>query len=129
MSNAIPEEALELLTGGVHVAHLATCYEDRPHVAPVWYRYEDGTVEVVTGGRKLRNIRENSRVALSVQKDVGGDAEWMVALRGTATVIEDDAENREATRRINEKYGADEDAYDQNTLVRIDVASATVRTY
>ena len=111
------------------MAHLATSVDDRPHVAPVWYRYEDGTVEVVTGGRKLRNIRENPRVALSVQKDVGGDAEWMVALRGTATVIKDDAENREATRRINEKYGADEDAYDQNTLVRIDVASATVRTY
>jgi PPOX class probable F420-dependent enzyme len=125
----LPDEAAELLRSEPLMAHLATSVDDRPHVAPVWYRYEDGTVEVVTGGRKLRNIRENPRVALSVQKDVGGDAEWMVALRGTATVIEDDAENREATRRINEKYGADEDAYDQNTLVRIDVASATVRTY
>jgi nitroimidazol reductase NimA-like FMN-containing flavoprotein (pyridoxamine 5'-phosphate oxidase superfamily) len=129
MGATLPDEAAELLRSEPLMAHLATSVDDRPHVAPVWYRYEDGTVEVVTGGRKLRNIRENSRVALSVQKDVGGDAEWMVALRGTATVIEDDAENREATRRINEKYGADEDAYDQNTLVRIDVASATVRTY
>jgi nitroimidazol reductase NimA-like FMN-containing flavoprotein (pyridoxamine 5'-phosphate oxidase superfamily) len=129
MGATLPDEAAELLRSEPLMAHLATSVDDRPHVAPVWYRYEDGTVEVVTGGRKLRNIRENSRVALSVQKDVGGDAEWMVALHGTATVIEDDAENREATRRINEKYGADEDAYDQNTLVRIDVASATVRTY
>jgi nitroimidazol reductase NimA-like FMN-containing flavoprotein (pyridoxamine 5'-phosphate oxidase superfamily) len=129
MGATLPDEAAELLRSEPLMAHLATSVDDRPHVAPVWYRYEDGTVEVVTGGRKLRNIRENSRVALSVQKDVGGDAEWMVALRGTATVIKDDAENREATRRINEKYGADEDAYDQNTLVRIDVASATVRTY
>jgi PPOX class probable F420-dependent enzyme len=129
MGATLPDEAAELLRSEPLMAHLATSVDDRPHVAPVWYRYEDGTVEVVTGGRKLRNIRENPRVALSVQKDVGGDAEWMVALRGTATVIEDDAENREATRRINEKYGADEDAYDQNTLVRIDVASATVRTY
>ncbi|PSP60624.1 pyridoxamine 5'-phosphate oxidase [Halobacteriales archaeon QH_8_67_36] len=129
MSNAIPEEALELLTGGVHVAHLATCYEDRPHVAPVWYDYADGAVELVITGQKLENVRRNPRVALSVQDDDGGDANWGMTLRGTATVVEDDAEGREILRRINRRYGADEDAWEENTAVRVDVGSASYWTY
>ena len=127
MSNAIPEEALELLTGGVHVAHLATCYEDRPHVAPVWYDYADGAVELVITGQKLENVRRNPRVALSVQDDDGGDANWGMTLRGTATVVEDDA--GEILRRINRRYGADEDAWEENTAVRVDVGSASYWTY
>jgi len=127
MSNAIPEEALELLTGGVHVAHLATCYEDRPHVAPVWYDYADGAVELVITGQKLENVRRNPRVALSVQDDDGGDANWGMTLRGTAAVVEDD--DGEILRRINRRYGADEDAWEENTAVRVDVGSASYWTY
>mgnify|MGYP006297191607 FL=1 len=111
------------------MAHLGTCLEGRPHVAPVWYRYADGVVEIVTTGRKLENIRTNPRVALSIQKDVDGQARWMVSLLGTATVIADNAETAAARRRINEKYGAGPDAYAENTLVRIDIGSATYRTY
>ncbi|WP_129113076.1 pyridoxamine 5'-phosphate oxidase family protein [Halegenticoccus tardaugens] len=129
MSDAVPPEVEELLTDGRVMAHLATSVDDRPHVAPVWYRYADGTLEVLTGGRKLANLRENPRVAVSVQADVGGRTEWMVALQGTASVVEDEAETREATRRINAKYGADEDAYPENVLVRIDIGSATATRY
>ncbi|SNZ06019.1 Pyridoxamine 5'-phosphate oxidase [Natronoarchaeum philippinense] len=129
MTDAVPERAEELLTSEPLMVHLATSVDDRPHVAPVWYEYDDGVVEVLTGGRKLRDIRENARVALSVQKDTDGDAEWMVALHGTATVVEDEAATRDATARINEKYGASEDAYDENVLVRIAVGSAHVSEY
>ncbi|WP_121741565.1 pyridoxamine 5'-phosphate oxidase family protein [Natronorubrum halophilum] len=125
----IPAEAERLLESETLMAHLATSVDDRPHVAPVWYRYEDGVVELVTTGRKLANVRENPRVALSIQKDDDGDARWMVALRGTATIVEDADEIGVATRKINEKYGADPDAYPQNTLVRIDVGSANYQTY
>ena len=111
------------------MAHLATSADGRPHVAPVWYLYEDGVVSLVTSGRKLANVRENPRVALSVQKDEGGDAQWTVTLLGTATVVEDDAAFRDANRRINAKYGADEEAYEENTLVRVDVGTTTYRTY
>lgn len=111
------------------MAHLATCADGRPHAAPVWYAYEDGVVEILTTGRKLANIRENPRVALSIQKDDAGDAEWMVSLRGTATVIEDKDETLAAARRINAKYGAGRDAYSDNVLVRIEVGSASYRTY
>lgn len=111
------------------MAHLATCVEGRPHVAPVWYRYADGVVEIVTTGRKLTNIRRNPRVALSVQKDDAGRTRWMVSLLGTARVVDDPEATAAARRRINEKYGAEPDAYADNTLVRIEVGSATYRTY
>ncbi|GAA0674132.1 pyridoxamine 5'-phosphate oxidase family protein [Natronoarchaeum mannanilyticum] len=129
MADAVPERAETLLTGEPLMAHLATSVDDRPHVAPVWYDYADGVVEVLTGGRKLRDIRENPKVAISVQKAVGGDAEWMVALHGTAEIVDDEAATREAARRINAKYGASEDAYAENVLVRIDVGSAQFREY
>ena len=111
------------------MAHLATSVEDRPHVAPVWYRYEDGVVELSIGGRKLANVHENPRVALSIQYDEGGDAQWMVSLRGTATIVEDQREAEAGIARINEKYGASTDAYGDNEFVRIKVGSATYQTY
>jgi PPOX class probable F420-dependent enzyme len=129
MDSGVPPAVEALLTGDPVVAHLATSTDDRPHVAPVWYRYEDGTVEVVTTGRKLANVRENPRVALSVQQDTDGHPEWAVTLRGTATVVEDEDENREANRRINEKYGAEPDDWSENTLVRIDVGSTDLQRY
>lgn len=125
----VPAEAETLLQSEPLMAHLATCRDGRPHVAPVWYRYEDGVVEIVTTGRKLANIRANPKVALSIQADEDGDAEWMVSLLGTATVIEDESQNREAARKINAKYGAEPDAYETNTLVRIDIGSASYQTY
>jgi nitroimidazol reductase NimA-like FMN-containing flavoprotein (pyridoxamine 5'-phosphate oxidase superfamily) len=125
----VPVAAERLLTSEPLTAHLATCTENRPHVAPVWYLYDDEVVELVTAGRKLANLRANPRAALSVQKDVDGDAQWTVTLLGTATVVDDADATRAATRRINAKYGASEEAYADNTLVRIDVGSASYRTY
>lgn len=127
--STVPPEAERLLEREPLMAHLGTCVEARPHVAPVWYRYADEVVEIVTTGRKLANIRQNPRVALSIQKDVAGETRWMVSLLGTATVIDDEAETAAARRRINEKYGAGPDAYAENTLVRVEVGSATYRTY
>ncbi|MGM0591134.1 MAG: pyridoxamine 5'-phosphate oxidase family protein [Halobacteriota archaeon] len=125
----VPAAVEELLTSEPVMAHLATCVDGRPHVAPVWYDYADGTIELLTTGRKLANVRANPRVALSIQKDDGGDPQWMVSLLGTATVVDDETATREATRRINRKYGAPESAWRENRLVRVDVGSATHRVY
>lgn len=129
MANSVPAAAEELLTSQPLMAHFATCTDERPHVAPVWYHYDEGTVEVLTTGRKLANVRENPRVAISVQKDDEGQARWRVTLRGTATVIEDEAERREAAARINPKYGAEAEEYPENVLVRVEVGSASYKTY
>ncbi|WP_135824083.1 pyridoxamine 5'-phosphate oxidase family protein [Halorussus ruber] len=129
MANPVPAAAEELLTSQPLMAHFATCTDERPHVAPVWYHYDEGTVEVLTTGRKLANVRENPRVAISVQQDDEGQARWRVTLRGTATVVEDEEERREAAARINPKYGAEADEYPENVLVRVDVGSASYKTY
>ena len=129
MSSPVPPEAEALLDGAAVMAHFATCVDGRPHVAPVWYAYDDGVLEVLTGGRKLANVRQNPRVAVSVQKDEGGQARWMVTLRGTATVVEDPETRREAAERIHPKYGSDPDEYPENVLVRVEVGSASYRTY
>lgn len=129
MAETVPAEAEALLTSEPLVAHLATSTDDRPHVAPLWYRYDDGVVEIMTTGRKLANIRENPRVALSVQKDENGIPEWRVTLRGTATVVDDEAVSREQNRKLNRKYGIDEDSWEENTLVRIDVGSVNYETF
>lgn len=126
---AIEARAEELLSSEPLAAFLATASDDRPHVAPVWYRYEDGTVEVVTTGRKLENMRANSRIALSVQKDTAGIPEWTVTAFGTSTIIDDRAETETAIGRINRRYGVSEDAWSENTLVRIDIGSTSHRVY
>lgn len=137
---ATTDEAAALLTGERLMAHLATSVDDRPHVAPVWYDYDDGVLRVVTGGRKLANVRRNPRVAVSVQADDEGDARWRVTLLGTATVVEDPERVRDATRDIYARYlGEDVDAWDEfyrdqladpsMPLLEIHVGSATVETY
>jgi PPOX class probable F420-dependent enzyme len=125
---SVTPEIADLLDERV-MAHLATCRDGRPHAAPVWFVHDDGVVELITTGRKLANVRANPRVALSIQKDTDGETEWTVTLLGTAEVVEDEAATREARRRINRKYGAPEDAYSDNALVRVSVGTATHETY
>jgi nitroimidazol reductase NimA-like FMN-containing flavoprotein (pyridoxamine 5'-phosphate oxidase superfamily) len=103
VTQIIPSEIEELITSEPLVAHLATCGDSQPHVAPLWYRYADGVIEILTTGQKLTNIRKNPRVALSIQNDEDGIPQWMVSLRGTARVIDDEEKTREANRYLNRK--------------------------
>lgn len=121
MSAGIPEDAEYLLTSEPLVAHLGTCHANIPHSAPLWYNYRDGTIEIATTGRKLENIRRNSRVALSVQKDRNGNPLWGVALQGTAEIIDDGGSERPLLGRINRRYGEEDDAWSENTSVEINI--------
>ncbi|WP_439027811.1 pyridoxamine 5'-phosphate oxidase family protein [Haloarchaeobius sp. DT45] len=129
MTTVPPDIETRLTSEPPRVAYLSTCAGNRPHVAPVWYRYDDGVVEIVTTGRKLANIRENPRVSLAVSAETAGVPEWTVTLRGTATVVDDPAETEDVNARINRRYGMPADAWQENTLVRIAVGSASLRTY
>jgi PPOX class probable F420-dependent enzyme len=118
-------------------AFLATSVDDRPHVAPVWYTYEerdgDPVLSIMTGGRKLRNLRENPRVALAIEDADGADIAWRVVLRGTARVVEDPERVRAARQAVFEKYhGPDHDEADTEeggALVEVTVGSADVERY
>jgi PPOX class probable F420-dependent enzyme len=137
----IPERVESHIADAPLSAHLATSVDDRPHVAPVWYAYDDGSLWVTTGGRKLRNLRRNPRVAVSVESaDRAGDVDWTATLLATARVVEDDERRAWVRDRIDEKYrdGEADDGESTETdggeetagaLVELRVASASLSTY
>ena len=129
MADGLTAEARSLLASGARTAHLATCRDGRPHVAPLWFALDGDAIEIATTGRKLEDLRSNPRVALSVQRDDEGDPVWGVSVHGTATVLEDQAAAHAVIRRINRRYGADPDAWLENTAVRIDVGSSSAWRY
>ena len=113
------------------VAHIATAVDDEPHVAPVFYHYEDGRVHFITGGQKLANLRENPRVSIGLYEDTGATPEDVrqATILGTATIIDNDwdriKEYGDAIRR--KYYGAPSGEWPtkDDTLVRVDIGSVT----
>jgi len=92
MVDLLSEEAHELI-GSAAVATLVTLDGDgAPHVSSAWIGLEDGEIVIGTLGdqRKLRNIRRDPRVALTVLGDrvnQWGLREYFV-LNGTARITE-----------------------------------------
>jgi len=145
---SVPAEIEDLIAGAALSAHLATTVDDRPHVAPVWYGYDDGIVSTLTGGRKLENCRRNQRVAVSIERLREGDPVWMVAMQGTAEIVEDAGRIEAARERIFPKYrdretdsheadshetdGGEDDAGSggsSNALIEVSIGSATLQRY
>lgn len=129
MPSGLTDDAETLLDSEPLVAHLATCRGGQPHVAPLWYVVHDGTIELSTTGRKLANLRANPAVALSVERSEEGKPLWGVSVQGTATVVPPDVGGRAIIRRVNRRYGEDEDAWAENTAVRIEVEQSAAWRY
>lgn len=125
---AVPDGVESLIAGTRLSAHVATSVDDRPHVAPVWYLYDDGVLSFVTSGRKLRNVRENPRVAISIEKADETGVDWAVTMLGTATVYDEPERVEPSQRRIDEKYDNETD-YGFQPLVEVEIASATRTVY
>lgn len=110
---AVPPDVASRIKDAPVSAHLATSFEDRPHVAPVWYGYRDGVIYFMTGGKKLDNIRTNPRVALSIEAATGGDVAWNATLLGRAKIKEDPDRMDWASGWIYDKYNdTDDPAHD-----------------
>jgi len=89
MSDELLSERQTRFVEQARVAVLATVGPDGgPHVAPVWYRYEDGEFLVLTdrGSQKHRNIERDARVELCI--DDKTPPYHTVIVRGTATIVE-----------------------------------------
>ena len=74
-----------------HVAHLVTIRANgRPHVAPVWFLAENAHAFVMADNNalKVRNIRRNSAVSLSIATDQRPFK--YVVMNGEAQVVEED---------------------------------------
>ncbi|ESP90202.1 pyridoxamine 5'-phosphate oxidase family protein [Candidatus Halobonum tyrrellensis] len=148
----VPDAVEARIAGAPLSAHLATAVDDRPHVAPVWYVYGEGSLWLFTGGQKLRNLRSNPRVAVSVERaDPDGAVRWNATLLGTARVVDDDDRVAAVEAELAETYdydageGSEEsdgtdgtadtgrEGTDENdgtgALVEVVVASASVSVY
>ncbi len=130
--SGISPEAAGTIRSHDGVAHVATSVDDRPHVAPVFYHYEDASLYFVTGGRKLANVRENPRVAVGLYESTGEHPEDVrqATVLGTATVIEEWERVKDHGDTIRAKYyGETSDGWPTrgDTLVRVDVGSVSFR--
>ena len=91
----LSELEIEAYLGEAHVASLVTIRPDgSPHVAPVWFLWEDGHAFVIAGvsAVKVKNIRGNASVALSVVIDQRPYR--YVVLEGQAKVSRDNLAHR-----------------------------------
>lgn len=88
----LPDAAKELLAGAT-VAHVVTLNRDgSPHVTIAWVGLDGDEVVMATLGdqRKLKNLRRDPRISLSLQTDrtnAMGLLEYLVVY-GTARVVE-----------------------------------------
>ena len=65
----LSQEEREDFLGKPQIAHLVTLRpEGTPHVAPVWFLWDDGKAWVMADGGaiKVRNIKQNPAVAVSI---------------------------------------------------------------
>lgn len=132
MSTTVSSEIEDRIDGAALSAFLATSVDDRPHVAPVWYLYEDGHLYFFTQGRKLANVERNERVAIAIE---GPESRWLVVFRGTASVRTDETLRGEVADSLFAQYldDAAADAYrttegdPQGALVEVVIGSATLQ--
>ena len=86
----LSEREIEAYLAEPHVAHLVTLQPDgRPHMAPVWYLAEGSHALVMAYANavKMRNIRRNPVVALSIATDQRPYK--YVVLEGTGRITDD----------------------------------------
>ena len=117
----IPNAYLDLLLEKKPLAHLATVMPDgSPQNTPVWFDYTDGKIRVnsALGRVKVRNMKEGSKVALSISDPDNPDR--YVQLRGTVTRVRQDDVAAAHIDQLAYKYmGLDKTPYAQAGQVRV----------
>ncbi len=103
MARMTGTQADEFLAG-TRIAKLVTLYADgSPTVVPVWFEW-DGTVArlfTMRTDEKIRRIKADPRVCLSVEEPVGIDEAW-VTIEGTARLVDEGV--IELVRRLANRY-------------------------
>jgi nitroimidazol reductase NimA-like FMN-containing flavoprotein (pyridoxamine 5'-phosphate oxidase superfamily) len=95
-------EDVQNFMGRERLASFVTvAFHNKPHIVPVFFTYEDGRVFVQTDrtSAKVRNLMQNSNVAVAVYRD-----EEAVVINGKARVIEDEGEFVKRTQDHVDKY-------------------------
>ncbi len=106
------------------LASLATAdAEGRPHIAPVFFTYNQRRVYVQTDRKstKVRNLTKNSNVAIAVYR-----GEEAVIIRGKGKVITDRNEFIKRTQEHTDKYRLQLDEHGRDAM-RIPLLDAKIR--
>ena len=127
--NKIDKQIKQALGSRLSV-HVATTVNDRPHVAPVWFVYEDNRLWFISGGKKVENIRQNPRIALSIERYDTNGVDWGVQLLGTARIVKDADKRKRIGKQLGRKYD-EEYATDGSggELIAVDIGSSTSQWY
>ena len=126
MSQDLFTERQLKFVGQPRIGRLGTTNRDgTPHIAPVWYRFEDGAFLVLTerGSRKHRNIERDPRVAFCIDDE--HPPYHTVLVNGRVTV--EDAPGREWREALAIHYLGDaagkryiaENMHPNNIMLRI----------
>lgn len=82
------EHTLERLRDNVIIWLSSVRPDGRPHIVPVWFLWENGTVLIFSKpDQKVRNLRHSPQVVLAL--DDTQDGEDVVMLDGTAGLVDD----------------------------------------
>jgi len=118
--SAIPEKYLDLLQQKKAFANLATVMPDgSPQVTPVWLDYKDGAIRVNTAKSrvKARNMKEGSRVALSVM-DPDNPYRY-IQVRGRVTRVSEEGASAHIDSLAKKYLGQDKYPFSQPGEVRV----------
>ena len=104
-----PEERDAFLEAGMTLIVTSLGKDGQPHVAPMWYFVDDGTVvfRSFTKSQKIVNLRRDPRITVMVERGIAYADLQAVMIQGTARLIdggEDPAFLLEAYRRLAAKY-------------------------
>lgn len=106
MTNDLSDAAIELLSSDA-VATLATLDPDgAPHLSMAWVGLEDGEIVIgsLTDQRKLRNIRRDPRVSLSIQSSRVNESGLLEYLLITGTARTTEGGGAELLQRLAHTY-------------------------
>ena len=109
------------------IADLATVRPDgSPHVAPVWYHYDGTKVKVIAARTavKIRNVRNDPRVSLSIATD--SEPYEYVTISGTATISDDDVADLVRTMAAHYMGPEEGSRYSEKVLEEADFCTITV---
>ena len=109
------------------IADLATINPDgSPHIAPVWYRYDGDVVKVFTQHTavKLRNIRHDPRVALSIATH--SEPYGYVIVSGTAVISDEGIPDEVRQMAIHYKGEAEGETYIREALAQFTFRLITI---
>jgi PPOX class probable F420-dependent enzyme len=115
----------EEFLAGVHIGVLSVGRDgEAPLAAPVWYRYDDGVVEIATAARtrKVAQLRKSPEASLCVQREEYPPS--YVTVEGTVSIepLPDGVVTEIATRYLGPEGAAKyAETAEDDTLLRLSV--------